>query len=165
MNKPTEIKRILYEVVVGLCRKKKSVSVGMAEMSNSIMYSISVDGTDQGKVVGVRGTNIKSIKNVFESIECDNKKINVFLDTADGESSAERFTPDPDWTVAPYIELLDDWIALFVDARVEGKDLGGVSVIECELYEDLDEGISNDVSSIISSMGKCNGGTINVTFV
>jgi len=165
MKQSEEICRILTEVIKGLCKNKDAVNVRMAEMSKSITYSITVDGEDQGKVVGARGANITAIKSVFGSATCEGKSLSIFLGTAEGFGKPEKFSTNPNWSVLPYVELLDDWVAMFVDARCEGQDLGAVSVIECELFEELDSKITEDMSSIISAIAKCNGGTINVNFV
>jgi len=170
--KAVDIKEILEKTIKGLCVNKDSVKVEMAEMTHSVTFSISVCAEDQGKVVGTRGGNISAIKNIFESAkatgkEYNEKSIRIFLDSPEDRSRGEvlKFEINPEWDSLPFVELTDDLLSLFVDAKVEHTDLKGVSVFECNLLEFLSEEIKNDINTIMTGIGKCNGATIEISFV
>ena len=76
-----------------------------------------------------------------------------------------KFEVNPKWDSLPFVELTDDILSLFVDAKVEYSDLSGVSVFECKLFEELSDELKENISTIMSGIGKCNGATIEISFV
>tara|TARA_Y100000004_G_scaffold176984_1_gene218061 strand:- start:613 stop:1131 length:519 start_codon:yes stop_codon:yes gene_type:complete len=171
--KTNEIHKLLENVIKGLCRHKEEVRIGIAELQHSVSYSISVCSQDQAKVIGARGCNINAIKHLFEQANALDpndyklKKIRVFLESPDDErqSVPEKFEKNPNWESAQYKELAEDLLALSFDAKVNSSDLGGISVFECEVFEEIDKQSKDYFIQIISAIGKCNGGTIEVSFV
>ena len=170
--KPEELKKIINRVITGLCKQKNNVEIGMAELNHSVSYSILVDSQDQAKVVGARGANINAIKNLFEGVEVTDpvdyklKKVRVFLDSPQGErSKLEKFERNPNWSGDEYVELAEDLVALYVDAKISHSTMGGITFFECELLEDFSSQLRDDVSLLVSAIGKCNGGTIELTYV
>lgn len=170
--KPEELKKLIKDVITGLCKQKDQVKIGMAEMNHSVSYSILVDAQDQAKVVGSKGANINAIKNIFEGTSATDpadyklKKVRVFLDSPEGgRSKLEKFERNPNWKGEDYVELAEDLIALHADAKISHSTLGGVTFFECELFEDFDKSLKEDISLLVSAIGKCNGGTIELSYV
>jgi predicted RNA-binding protein YlqC (UPF0109 family) len=171
--KTEEILKLLDNLIKGLCRHKEKVKIGIAELQHSVSFSISVDAQDQAKIIGGRGCNIKAIKHLFEQasaldpVDYKLKKIRVFLENSEGlsHSTPEKFEKNPNWDSSPYRDIAEDLLALSFDGKVSSTDLGAISVFECEVFEEIDEESKDSIAQLISAIGKCNGGTIEVSFV
>lgn len=171
--KPEEIKKLLTKIIEGLCRQKDNVKIGMAELQHSVSYSISVCSQDQAKVIGSKGCNIQAIQHLFEkakAIDAEDyklKKIRVFLESPDDNkySIPEKFEKNPNWNSEEYKVIAEDLLALNYDGKVISSDLGEISIFECEVFEEIEEQSKSAIIQIMSAIGKCNGGTIEVSFV
>tara|TARA_B100001939_G_C16927365_1_gene612336 strand:+ start:903 stop:1421 length:519 start_codon:yes stop_codon:yes gene_type:complete len=167
-----QIKNVLENTCKGLCRQEDKVWVTYAELSNIVSYSILVDNSDQAKVIGARGKNIKAIKNIFENIEAESesgkfKTVKVFLDSeSPARSKPEKFKSSVEWDSEPYADLAFNLYKLYSnDVEIEFDDIGSLSVFEVKNGRSCPGFISRSIKHLMESIGKCKGGTIDINYV
>jgi predicted RNA-binding protein YlqC (UPF0109 family) len=76
------MKEVLEILIKNLVEQKDNVVITETEEGNLITYSVKVDETDMGKVIGKQGRIAKSIRNVMKAVAGkEHKKVNVeFVD-------------------------------------------------------------------------------------
>ena len=76
------MKEVLEILIKNLVKQKDNVVITETEEGNLITYSVKVDETDMGKVIGKQGRIAKSIRNVMKAVAGkEHKKVNVeFVD-------------------------------------------------------------------------------------
>ena len=170
--KLNKVKDILVRTCQGLCRDEESVNVTHTELSNTISFSILVHNSDQAKVIGSKGKNIRSIKNIFENIEIESdsgkyKTVKIFLDSAGKERSEHvKFRASTKWDSEPYAILANDMYEMFTKhIEIEFDDMGSLSVFEIKNYKKCPGYIGRSIKYLLESIGKCKGGTIDINYV
>ena len=72
------MKELLEVIIKGLVDNKESVSIDEKTENHTIMYQVTVNQADMGRVIGKQGKMAKSIRTVMKSVATkEHKKINI----------------------------------------------------------------------------------------
>lgn len=76
------MKEVLEILIKNLVEQKDKVIITETEDGNYITYSVKVDQTDMGKVIGKQGRIAKSIRNIMKAVSGkEHKKVDIeFVD-------------------------------------------------------------------------------------
>ena len=68
------MKEILNVILNNLVDNKEDIEIVVTEKENHINFSVKVDSTDMGKIIGRQGKTAKSIRTLMKSLASKEKK-------------------------------------------------------------------------------------------